>query len=392
MTINDIVTRELAALSREHRYRELVCPEKLRFSHNDYLGLSRHPEILHAAELAAKHGPGGSGASRLLGGNSELMEETETAISAFFGSPAALLFSSGYLANLAIVRAIGNFVDGIITDERNHASLVDAINLTGKPRRLIGHNDWKRLDLPSDRKWLLVTESLFSMDGDVADWQQLRQVHARTNSFLVVDEAHAAGVFGEDGRGLVMPTLNWERGAAVVTFGKAFGVSGAAVLCSRTIREWLINSARSFMFTTAPSPIVVSMIRASLNIVGKEVWRRKELWERALSVRQRLKTNIPSAMMDTKGSSWNMASPIIPFLIPGTDEVLEFSECMRKRGFDLKAIRYPTVPIGGERLRIALSLGASWEETEQMIEELIEQWAIWMESKKLASHPSTLLH
>ncbi len=363
----------LARLDAQARRRKLEFNQGVSFSHNDYLGLSDHPDILAGGRRALERGRAGSRGSRLLGGHEENIAEAEEAIAKFFNSPAALLFSTGYQANLGLIQALGGFADHVVSDAANHASLIDGIRLTGLERTVLAHQEWNEWNAPSDKKVLLVAESLYSMDGDCVQASDLQSAWLRSGGFLVLDEAHAAGVFGPDGRGLSEPWRDWNRMAVVVTFGKAFGVSGGAVLCSSSLRDVLVNTARTFIYTTAQPPVVPALICASLEVMREQgQQRRQELWKRSQWVRELLQSRGVSTL--GANGEWDAFSPIIPVFVPGNDRALRFSETMRSSGWDLRAIRYPTVPQGLERIRISLNLSATWEQTESMALELVKKW------------------
>jgi len=271
------------------------------------------------------------------------------------------------------VTVLGGLVEQVISDEKIHASLIDGIRLSGLPKIIVPHNGWAgRLALPLGPKNLLVAESLYGMDGDLADAESLLALWNRTDSFLLIDEAHAAGVLRESGQGYFSGRLDFDRAAVVVTFGKAFGVAGAAILCSQAVRELFINSARSFIYTTAPSPVTVAMVRAALQVAQQESWRREELWARSESVRETLSEILVQSPVPDR--LWHRRGPVIPVPFPGSDNALRFCESMRDSGVSLRAIRYPTVPKGQERVRISLNLSISRENTESMTKELVRRW------------------
>ncbi len=363
------------ALEAARRYRTLRLPTGISFTDNDYLGLSQHPRLREAGEWALSIGGAGSRGSRLLGGHSRWFEAAEADVCRYFGSPAAVLFSSGYLANLGVITALAPFVDEALSDEKNHASLIDGIRLSGLPKRIIPHNQWRSVQPAPSGRALLVAESLYSMDGDPVDAVSLRELWDRTGGWLVLDEAHAAGIFADSGRGLSEGWRDWSRMVVVVTFGKAFGVSGAAVLCSETVREWIVNSARSFIYSTAPPPVVPAMVSAAIGVLeqqGAEL--RAELWDRAVQVRGILAEIQPDLRAE---SVWEKRSPIVPLRIAGDDRALRFCENMRESGVEFRAIRYPTVAKGTERVRISLSLTVSRENTEGMAKEVVRQWKVF---------------
>jgi 8-amino-7-oxononanoate synthase len=367
------IETELQHLREQSRLRQVAVDEGVSFSHNDYLGLASHPQIREAGRRALQSLPAGGRGSRLLGGHSEVFGEAERKIAQFFGSPSALLFPTGYQANLGLLTAMAPFADGVVSDANNHASIIDAIRLSRLERQVIAHQAWSQWQPPADKRMLLVAESLYSMDGDFVDEAGIRQAWDRSQGFLILDEAHAAGVFGVSGRGLSEPWRDWSRMAVVVTFGKAFGVSGGAVLCAPPVRNLLINSARTFIYTTASPPVVPALLSASVDVMeaeGEELRRR--LWRRAQRVRAALKdAGLP---IRDAGGDWGPSSPIVPLFVPGNDRALRFSQNMRDSGWDLRAIRYPTVPQGLERIRISLNLTVTEEQTDLMTQEVVKQW------------------
>lgn len=363
----------LASIQSRGEYRRLELPRGISFYSNDYLGLSRSPEVIAAGVRALEVFGAGSGGSRLLGGHSSIFTDAEGALAQFFGAPSALFFSSGYLANLGLLTALAPCFDRVLSDEFNHASLIDGIRLSGRPKKIVPHNRWDGIETTEGD--LIVSEGLFSMEGDFVDWSAL----VRTKGFIVLDQAHSAGLFFEDGRGIRLP---WERAVSVVTFGKAFGVSGACVLGDTPVIDYLINNARSFIFSTAPSPVIPAMVLESVRILEKEPWRREALWERSRKVRLRLRPVVGDAGVpgtsdagsETAGAVWGTSSPIITVRIRGADRALRFCENMRKIGIDLRSIRYPTVRVGEERIRLTVSLNVSEDNTLLMADELVRQW------------------
>jgi len=380
--MKDLIEQRLHELRSQKLDRHLEVSCGISFIHNDYLGLSQHPAILEEGRRAIELFGAGSTGSRLLGGHSRIFEDAEESVARFFNAPSALLFSTGYLANLGVIQVLGSLVDTIISDEKNHASLIDGVQLTKRPKLVLPHGAWNKVPAELlEKKLLLVTESLFSMDGDLVLLDKLWRLFETSESFLVLDEAHAGGVLLEEGKGLVQSAHQkdphcWNRLAVTVTFGKAFGVGGAAILCSRELKELLINQARSFIYTTAPAPALVAMIKASLEVAERENWRRHELWERASSVRAILESANAAREKPIRNheQGWGRKVPIIPFFITGEDRALRFCENMRKWGAELRAIRYPTVPKGSERIRISLNLSVSRDNTERTAEEMVKQW------------------
>lgn len=306
--------------------------------------------------------------SRLLGGHSSLFERCEVSIAAFFGAPEALLFSSGYMANLGVVQTLAECAEHLYSDERNHASLIDGMRLTQKAKTVVPHQQWASLS-PPVKGSLFIAESLYSMDGDFLNGESFFHQVKSSEGFALIDEAHAAGVFRETGRGYCAENpLGWDQHARVICFGKAFGVQGAAVLCSSSLKKLLVNRARTFIYSTAPSPLIVRMIEQSLELVDAARASREELWARSELVRRTLSPYLP-----TPSSAWEWKSPIIPVLVDGEEKALRLEQNMRQHGVDMRAIRYPTVQKGSERLRISLNLHVSRENVENMSVALLNE-------------------
>lgn len=351
--------KRLKAIEERKERRTFPVPSGLSFYHNDYLGLSHDERLVSAGQRALAHLGAGSKGSRLLGGHGLIFEEAEAAVAEFFRAPSALLFSTGYMANVACMVAVADVCGRILSDEFNHASLIDGIRLSGISKVIVAHNQWQTVGGNADD--CVVSEGLFSMEGDFVNFQDFQS----RRGLYVLDEAHLAGVFFEKGAGF---EVDWDRGVKVVTFGKGFGVSGACVLSSPSFREYLINTSRPFIFSTAPPPVVPAMVLESLAVVQKESWRREALWARSQMVRK-----ILAPLIGTAGG-YEQYSPIISVRIPGADRALRFCESMRKIGVDLRAIRYPTVRVGEERVRISLGLAVSEENTRLMAEEFVKLW------------------
>lgn len=374
---SECLEKSLEDLRKQSRLRVLGVGEGLSFCHNDYLGLSNNPFLREAGQRALRESPAGSRGSRLLGGHREETAETEAQIADFFGAPAALLFPSGYQANIGIFQAMGKLADCVISDEKNHASMIDGMRLGVREKIVLPHQTWASWEPTPSKRYLLAAESIYSMDGDFMDADGLRAAWKKSGAFLILDEAHAAGVFEEDGRGLSAAWRDWDRMAVVVTFGKAFGVGGGAVLCSPLVREWILNTARTFIYSTALPPVVPALIQASIQLL-REKGRglRAQLWDRARRTRQFWRENDLPIGPSVGGLA--ECSPVIPLFIAGNDRALRFSEIMRNSGLDLKAIRYPTVPQGAERIRVSLNLVASEEQTDWMIREVVTQWKAFL--------------
>jgi 8-amino-7-oxononanoate synthase len=327
----------------------------LNFSSNDYLGLANDPLLKEAAIRAVEKFGAGSGASRLICGSLAPHHELEEAIAAFKNTEASLTFSSGYATAIGTICALLGKEDVIVMDKLVHACVVDAARLCGAKLRVFAHNDLN--DLEDILKWanrvqsrgrlMIVTESIFSMDGDAAPLREIVALKEKYGAWLMVDEAHATGLYGKYRRGLAE-----ELGASgrieiqMGTLGKALGASGGFICGTRTLVDFLVNRARSFIFSTAPVPAAAAVATAAIQFVqsarGEE--RRKMLWTRVRELQSELenqKSEIPSA--------------IIPFLIGGESKAVKVATQLREQGFFIPAIRYPTVARGKARLRVTLT-------------------------------------
>ncbi len=360
---------EKAQMGQLRRCRELVwTPEAgpmavrvsgrpaINFSSNDYLGWARHPRLQIGAIQAVEQYGTGSTASRLIGGTSPLVLALEAKVAAFKQAEAALVFNSGYQANVAILQAILGPEDYVFADRLNHASLIDGCLLSkarwARYRHLdLGHLAEKLSRTPANaRKWV-VTDSVFSMDGDYPDLEALVEVSERYGALVMVDEAHATGFFGHGGAGLCQQFGISDRVALQMgTFSKALGGSGAYVAGPRVLIDWLVNQARGFIYSTAQSPAVVGASLAALDLVQEEpVWRER-LWHNVRTLER--------AVMAHGLEAWiplPLKSPIVPVLIGDSAQTVAVSEALLTAGFFVQGIRPPTVPPKTARLRIALS-------------------------------------
>lgn len=328
----------------------------LNFAANDYLGLSRHPALIEAArEATARHGTG-AGASRLVTGTSSAVLALEEQLAAWKEKEAALVFSSGYAAALGTIPAVVGKGDTVILDKLAHASLIDAARLSGATVRRFAHNDMNRLEAllakisRAQTRILVVTESIFSMDGDAAPLRELVELKERFGAWLLVDEAHATGLYGTTGAGLVAEMGLNERVEIVMgTLSKALGSVGGFIAGSRTLIDWLTNRARSFVYSTALPPGVIAASRAAVDLAcGNE----------GAALRDRLRGNIALFHKELPAHWRNRVlstSAIQPLICGQSSAALELSTALRQAGFLIPAIRYPTVPRHAARLRIALS-------------------------------------
>jgi 8-amino-7-oxononanoate synthase len=340
--------------------------ELINFSTNDYLGLAADPRLTEAVRSVLDDQGWGAGASPLISGHSDLHRRLEEELAEFEQAEAALVFPSGFAANAGTIAALVGPGDVVFTDRRNHASLLDGCRLSRADMKVYPHNDWQRLDrlLSQDSghgRRLIVTDSLFSMDGDVAPLAHLADVAERHKAMLMIDEAHATGVFGASGRG-VAEAQNVESRVQVRvgTLSKAFGSHGGYVVGERRLIDWLVNRARPYVFSTAAPAAVAAASLAALEIVVHEPERRTKLLERAADLRRRL-----------ANQGWNVGesvSQIIPVVVGDADAAVQLSARLRKIGMFVPAIRPPTVPKGEACLRISLS----YSHTSEMIDRLVD--------------------
>jgi glycine C-acetyltransferase/8-amino-7-oxononanoate synthase len=316
---------------------------------NNYLGLANHPAVREAATKAAVDYGAGAGASRLISGSMRLHRELEEQLAAFKGTDAALLFNSGYHANVGTITTLVGNGDAVFSDELNHASIIDGCRLSGACIHVYRHNDVEHLDAllagTVARRRLIVTESVFSMDGDRAPLMAICDLAERYNTMVMVDEAHATGVVGPEGRGAVAAEGLQHRVAVQMgTLGKALGTFGAFVAGSRAVTDWLLNTARSFVYTTALPPPVVAAAAAALQIACTDAERRQRLHDNAEYLR--------SAFEQLGLRVGARGTHILPVLISDSERTVRISERLLSEGVFVQGIRPPTVPAGTARLRV----------------------------------------
>jgi 8-amino-7-oxononanoate synthase len=395
---------ELERLRRDHLYRRrrvLAGPQGprprvdgrplLAFCSNDYLGLANHPEVVAAMQRGAARYGAGSGAAHLISGHSVAHQALEEELAGFTGRPRALLFSTGYMANLGVISALAGRGGQVFEDRRNHASLIDGALLSGARLRRYPHADTVALagmlagqkgqtgqtgsdpclaDPPANegqgalRPLLISTDGVFSMDGDIAPLGDLARVAEAAGAWLMVDDAHGLGVVGEGGRGsLELARLGPAQVQVLVgTLGKAFGTFGAFVAGDEDFIETLIQRARSYIYTTALPPAVAEATRASLRLIQGEPWRRVHL--RTLVARFRRgaeQLGLPLAASET---------PIQPLVVGDSGRALAWSQALEAAGILIAAIRPPTVPQGSARLRVTLSAAHSEADVDTLLEAL----------------------
>jgi len=349
------VRATLASIRDANLERVLRPPSGVDLSSNDYLQLSTDPRLKQAmAEAVLRDGVGSTG-SRLLRGHHATFADVERQFAAFKGAERALYFSSGYLANLAVLTTFAEKGDVVFSDERNHASLIDACRLSRAERVVFPHNDVDAIHvrLKPDATIghsFIVTESLFSMDGDVAPLRRYAEICSRTGATLVVDEAHAVGVYGERGSGLIEQLgLDPNACLSINTAGKALGVAGAFVAGPAWAIEFLIQRARPFIFSTAPPPAVAAALITSLDVIRSEPERRARLANRVARLHDALEQHglvFPC-----------QRSHILPILLGDNNRALAAADALQAEGFDVRAVRPPSVPEGTARLRISINVG-----------------------------------
>lgn len=340
----------------------------VNFCSNNYLGLAADPRLVEAAGEAAERYGWGAGAAALISGHMSPHETLQKTIGGFFGSDGVLLFNSGYHANIGAIPTLVDREGEIFSDVANHASIIDACRLSKVPVSIYRHCDPNHLEellkRPATRRpRLIITESLFSMDGDHAPLIEIANLAEKYDALLYIDEAHAFGTCGPDGRGLweeVIQRKAMSLSAAHVirmgTLGKAFASFGAFVISDPVITELLMNRARSYIFTTALPPAVAAASAKALEIAAKEPERRERLWRNV---------TLLTRLLDRES-----ASPIIPFLCPGNDRVMQATNDLIEAGFYVQGIRAPSVPEGQERLRITVSAHHTEEQVRALADAL----------------------
>lgn len=363
--------RSLRVISgRQQPLVTLEGKEVVLLSSNNYLDLANHPEVKRAALEALEAYGCGAGASRLISGTMELHAELEGKLAEFKGTDAALVFGSGYHANTGVIPALMGAGDTVLSDELNHASIIDGCRLSQADTRVFRHRDMGHLEellgsAPATGQRLIVTDSVFSMDGDVAPLREIVALARKHRAWVMVDEAHATGVFGPNGAGVVEETgLRGNIEIQMGTLGKALGSFGAYVAGSRVLIEWLINRARSFIYSTALPPPVLGAALAALRIVKNEPERRRRLWNNATLLRQGL-SRLGYRLGETQ-------SPILPVLIGDEETTMALCTALLKRGVFAHGIRPPTVPEGTARLRVTPTAAHTEEELDRALQAFAE--------------------
>jgi 8-amino-7-oxononanoate synthase len=339
----------------------------LSFCNNDYLGLANHPALISAAQEGLAHYGVGAAASALISGHSTAHETLEQALAAFVGMDRALYFSNGYMANMGAISALVGVGDSLFSDRLNHASLIDGARLSRADLKVYPHADLTRLERllaksTSARK-LVVTDAVFSMDGDIAPLPQLLTLCEQYDAWLLVDDAHGFGVRGPQGRGSLQHfSLQSPRLIYVGTLGKAAGAAGAFVAGQASLIEWLLQRARTYMFTTANPALLATALAASLRLIASEDWRRQQLQLLGQHLREAISA-LPWPLLPSE-------TAIHPLMIGDNQTARALAAQLREQGIWIPAICPPTVPTGTARLRISLSSLHTVAQIEQLAEAL----------------------
>lgn len=370
----------------ERRRHRLRTPQQLRvriggrdylnFASNDYLNLAHEPRLAHAAAKAARTFGCGAGASPLIAGYLSPHRALERTLAEWEGTEAALTFSSGYAANVAVLSSLSSRGDAVFSDELNHASLIDGCRLGRGNIHVYRHVDMEHLESllkqhgPPARRRIIVTDTVFSMDGTLAPLRQLIAVAERFDAVLVIDEAHATGVLGERGTGATELLTPAERGdpdrlIKIGTLSKALGTQGGFVCGSARLIRWLVNLARPYIFSTALAPPIAAAARVAVGIARDALEQRRHLRDLG-ELLQRLVSgvNYPAT---------HASSPIIPIIVGDAAQAMRVSARLRKHGLLVPAIRPPTVPEGTSRLRVSLTAGHTESDVRQLVDVLREQ-------------------
>jgi glycine C-acetyltransferase/8-amino-7-oxononanoate synthase len=340
--------------------------ELLLMASNDYLGLSQHPQLISAGARAAEQWGAGSGAARLISGSSALFDALEKRLADFKHTQAALVFSTGYMANLGLLSALAGADDIIFSDELNHASIIDGCRLSRARVSVYPHVDIAALETQLQqsghyRRRIIVTDALFSMDGDIAPLPRLLELARTHDAVLIVDDAHGTGVLGPDGRGTIahFGLKDCNRLIVMGTMGKALGCFGAFVAGSRVLIDYLVNRARSFIFTTAMPPANVASALAALDLVEQEP-----------TLRERLQENTDFMHSELRSLGFDLGSSqtqIIPIMAGEASTAVAMAADLMEQGIFLQAIRPPTVPQGAARLRLTITALHTRQQLEQVV-------------------------
>ena len=366
----------LKSLEKDHQRRTLKPLAGMDFSSNDYLALANAPRMKKAVAAALEAGTSiGSGGSRLLRGNCAEHESLEAEAARFFGAETTVFFGGGYVANFSVLTTLPQRGDLLVLDSLVHASIHEGARAGRAEFCRAVHNDPQSFESEirewrarggTGRIWIVV-ESLYSMDGDFAPLEELVAIADRYEAFLLVDEAHATGVYGEQGRGLTARYEGRDNLIVVHTCGKALGAAGALVTMSRVLRDFMVNRCRPFIFATAPSPLMAVAVQEALLILQQEPAHQQRLAGLVTCTHRE---------MAARGSSSISRSQIVPYIVGDNMRAMSLASALQARGFDIRGIRPPTVPAGTARLRISLTLNVSEANVRSMLDALFEEAAV----------------
>jgi 8-amino-7-oxononanoate synthase len=378
--LDRLTAQQNAQLYRHYSTRSNACAaranydqnEYLAFISNDYLGLANHPDLISAVQKATSTYGVGSGASHAVSGHCNVHEELEQALATFTNRPAALVFSSGYMANLGIISALLNEKDSVFADRLVHASLIDGVRLSGARLVRYQHNNATNLKnkLPRYQQGqaLIISDGVFSMDGDIAPIPELAQLAEEHNAALLIDDAHGFGVLGKNGAGSC-EYYNLNNNAVPILMGtlsKAFGCFGAFVVGSKPLIDTLRQFCRTYMYTTALPPLLAQASLVSLELVKKETWRREHL--------QQLITYFQQRANELQLPIMPSLTAIQPLLVGDNQRVIQLQEALKQRGFLVGAIRPPTVPVNTARLRVSLNVLHTQNDIDNLLTALADCW------------------
>jgi glycine C-acetyltransferase len=346
--------------------------EVLLFAGSNYLDLAHHPEVVEAAERAARSHGCAAGGSRLINGNLSLHEELEEQLAKFLGVDASLAFSTGYMANVGVIPVLVGSGDVVVSDSLSHASIIDGCRLSRAETRIFPHGDVDALEdalrevAGRDRRVLLAVDGVYSMDGDVAPLAEMVPLAKRWGAMVLLDDAHATGVIGPDGRGsAALCGVADDIDVHLGTLGKALGSFGAFIAGSSALRDLLVNTARSFIFSCALAPPQVAAARAALQVAEREPWRREALAANARALRDGLARHEISTAPST--------TQIVPVTIGENEPTMAICERLLERGFYAQGIRYPSVPTGSARLRVTPMATHSPEEIAALVDAIASE-------------------
>ena len=368
-SFENIITNKLVEKQKQGLLRSLSLPTGIDFVSNDYLGLANHFEIAKAATDAyMKYGSGSKG-SRLLGGNNDIFEEAERWLADWKGTEAALIFNCGYSANLGVISAFCDSKTHLFCDRLNHASILDGYALGSGKLHRFKHNSPDDLEkalqaVNADGLKLIAVESVYGMDGDIAPLKDYADLAEKYGAMLYVDEAHSDGIFGPDGKGLIAQFgLENRVHLSLTTFGKAYGTMGACVFGSKLLIDYLINSARSFIYSTAISPGAAAAMQKAVQVAAREVFRRESVLKMSVGFRQKI--------LEAGFNCLQSETQIIPVVFGTVEKTRKCRDFLIENGFYTACIRPPTVPNGTARLRINISAIHKEKDINSLAEALI---------------------